>query len=373
MAGPSPWRASRGSLALSAVVGAGFGSWLWATGGDPLAALVAGVVAIVAVSLGELQAAFRLSHLLGEFADQVPGDPETETSVWGDQTVRWPDMGLAASGWTHRYSVRGFEVEVDGGVRDAPARLPREAARAALEDLARRPAFGGDGDRLPSIYPRLSALAIGPPLVALGLVTLAIGLAFGPAVLALGGALLGGGLLAGVGRWAGLVRVRSALAALGAGLEDGGVTVAHVDLVGGVGKPAFAVVTDAGTVPVQCTAHPWGRIRVTVGELTVGRRLADARAVGREAAPLVRGASAAELAVPDRADLPTRRRLLFAGITGLFTLLGAAFLLLSVPGGGCGSDCWLLRSVGALSLCFAVGLGGVATGRLPGAERLLRQ
>lgn len=369
MARPSPWRASAGAFALSVVVGVGFVVLIWRGGGNLAAGVFAGASSLLVVSLGELQAQYRLSHVLGEFAGQVPGEPEAESSWSGDQAVRWPDLGLAASGWTHRFTLRGLEVEVDDRVRYESVRRPREAARAALADRDRRPT----GSRLPSVYPRLSALRVGPPVVLGGAVLLVFGLALGPVVRTVGATVLVGGLVLGVGRWAGLVRTRTGLASFAEGLEAGGVEVEHVDLVGGVFAPGFEVVTGSGRVPVRCVAHPWGRLRVTVGDRTVEGRLHDGEAVGREVAALVRETPTAGRSTPAW-RLLTARHFLFGGLAAVFGAMavGAFGVALSGPG-GCDADCLLVGLLGLLSLAFAVGLGGIAAGLLPGSERVLRQ
>lgn len=342
---PSPWRASAGTLALFVGAAVVFGTLLWLQTGDVLAGFAAGSV-VVLVSLAELQAAFRLNRVLREFARQVPGEPEADQSYTGDQSLRWPDLGLAVEGWTHRFTVRGLEVDADGTPWDVSTWRPREGAREVLDHLGQEPAFARFEDRLPSIYPRVSALRVGVPagFVAFVVVvfggTLLLGDALPPWTYLLAPAV---GVLAGASRWAGLAGVRRALVALADGLHEGGVDLERIDLLEGVVRPEFAVRTTHGTATLRCVAHPWGRLRVTHLDREREARLPAARAVGRDVAGWLTTtpATAGDDMGRQRGDLTVVERLSFVAIGAFCVAFGG--VLVGRPGvvtaGECTESC----------------------------------
>lgn len=375
MALPSPWRASGVMLALGGGTGLVLGVVLRLDSGSLPAAVAVALVTALMLGGAELQAALRLNWALREFAGQVPGTPEASASPWGDQRVEWPDLGLAASGETHRFRVLGLDVETDGRGFGGSLHRPRETAREALAARGHAPAFDDPDDRLPSVYPRLSAIRVGVPVGAAALVLAALAdLPASPTVaggLPLGIVVLGGGV-----RWAGLAGVRRGLVALSAGLQEGGVAVEYVDLVGGLVAPAFAVHTDAGTAAVRCVAQPWGRLRATVGDQSVRGRVVDGQSVGRDAAALLRESEGVETRV-DSGDLVTTGRV-FSAVFGACSVAFGGLLVVRpgvVTGGECTRACLLeqlLEAVpflhvafGGLLVLFGLASLAVAVGRLP--------
>lgn len=360
------------AMGLAAVV------LLWLEYGSVRAGVVVALIIVVLLGGAELQAALRLNWSLREFASQVPGTPEASASPRGDQTVRWPDLGLAASGGTHRFRVRGLTVDVDGLSRSASTLRPREAAREALETLGREPAFRSFDDRLPSVYPRLSALRAGAGVgvVALLLAGLADPVTPGGASGVVVAVVASTPVLAAALRWAGLVRVRQGLVALSEGLREGGVSVDRIDLVGGIVAPAVSLTTDEGTVAVRSVAHPWGRVRATVGDRSVEGRLPEVRSVGRDAAALLREGADGEARV-DSSGLVTTGRVFSAAFGACSVGVGA--LLVGRPGVVVGGECtraclfeaalgtvpFLNAAVGGLLVLLGLAALAVAAGRLP--------
>jgi len=287
MAHPSPWRASVGTVGMLLATGSVFGLLVWADFGDRLGFL-AGLLVVAPLILAELWAAFALTHRLGEFAGQIPGEPDAEASIWGDQRLHWPALGLSVAGSTRRFRVRSPHVEFDDGSdhMTVPAAKPREIAREALARLDRAPALASRADRFPSPPPRWTSVWTG--VVATGVVTLALfGLVavIGPDAFALEMlGMLALGPLAGVVRWVGLSRVRIALDDLVDGLEAAGVPLVRIDRQEGGFRPVYAVRTPQGTVTMQCLTLPRGKLSVS----HVGRErratLSDGEEVGREAA-----------------------------------------------------------------------------------------
>lgn len=294
MAKPSPWRASAGVFVLFALLGVGFAVVLWANSRGLVAGVAVAVATIAVVYPAYLQAAYRLSWALGEFAGQVPGEPEPAESVHGDQSLRWPDLGLSVEGGTHKFRVTGLVAEADGREWTVAVSRPREGARRVLESLDRQPAFDRFEDRLPSIYPRLSALKVAVPTTFLGLVAVALG---GPLLAGDGyprwwlvvGALAG--VLVGAVRWNGLVGVRRALVDLGDGLHDAGVELDRIDRIEGHVRLQFAIHTGQGTTTLRCVALPGGRLTVGHGDRERAARFDDARALGRGVGEWLRGTS----------------------------------------------------------------------------------
>lgn len=343
---PSPWRASAGTLALFAGAAVVFGTLLWLQRGDVLAGVAVGGMVVVVFGFAELQAAFRLNRVLREFGGQVPGEPEADESYTGDQSVRWPDLGLAVEGWTHRYTVRGLEVTADGTYRDASTWRPREGAREVLDALGHEPSFDRFEERLPSIYPRVSALRVGVPA---GFVAFVVVL--GSGIHLAGGApplwtyLLApaAGAFAAWVRWSGLASVRRALVALADGLHEGGVELERIDLLEGVVRPEFAVRTSQGTATVRCVAHPWGRLHVAHLDREREARLPAAGDVGRDlagwltATPVTAGDDVGRR----RGALTVVERVSFLAIGLLFAAFGG--VLLGRPGvvtaGECTESC----------------------------------
>jgi hypothetical protein len=291
MVHPSPWLASAGTVGILLAVGAVFGVVIRAESGDPFG-LVAGPLIALPLVLAELRAAFALSGLLREFASQVPGEPEAETSLLGDQRLDWPRLGLSVSGSTHRFQVQRSRVEFDGEEGMAvPATRPREVAREALDRLDREPAFATRADRFPSIAPGRAGVWTGViATVVVVFAVLAFGVAVGPDAfppVVLGVVVLGP--LAGLVRWAGLVSVRTALGGLVDGLEAEGVPLERIDRLEGGFRPAYAVRTSQGTVTVRCLALPRGRLSVSHIDREREARLSLAEDVGREIAELLTG------------------------------------------------------------------------------------
>lgn len=366
---PSPWRASGGTLALFGGAAVVFGTLLWLQTGDALAGVAVGSV-VVLFSLAEVQAAFRLNRALQEFGGQVPGDPEADESNMGDQSVRWPDLGLAVEGWTHRFTVRGLEVTADGTYRDVSTWRPREGAREVLDDLGHEPSFDRFEERLPSIYPRVSALRVGVPAAVVAFVVVVFG-----GIPLVGGALPlwtyllapAAGALAAWVRWSGLASVRRALVALADGLHEGGVELERIDLLEGVLRPEFAVRTTHGTATLRCVAHPWGRLRVAHLNREREARLPAAAAVGRDlagwltATPVTAGDDVGR----QRGALTVVERFSFLVIGLFFVVFGG--VLLGRPGvvtaGECTESCLFEAFVETVPLGnVVVGLLVVAVG-----------
>lgn len=285
MAKPSPWRASAGMFVLFALLGVGLGFVLWANSRGLVAGAAVAVMTVAVVYPAYLQAAYRLSWALGEFAGQVPGEPEPEESLGGDQSLRWPDLGLSVEGGTRQFRVTGLVAAADGREWNLSVSRPREGARRVLERLDRQPTFDQFEDRLPSLYPRLSALKVALPTAFLGLVAVSLG----------GSELAGGGyprwwlgigalagVLVGAVRWAGLARVRRALVDLGDGLHEAGVELDHIDRIEGLVRLQFAIHTAQGTATLRCVALPSGRLTVSHGDRERAARFDAARAAGRE-------------------------------------------------------------------------------------------
>lgn len=342
MATTSPWRASSGVFVLFLVAGAGFGAVLWLGAGEPIAGLAVGVVTVLLIYPAELQAAFRLSWALREFAGQVPGEPVAEESRMGDQSLRWADLGLSVEGGTHRFRVTGLvaEAQAEGRTWDVRVSRPREGARRVLEDLDCEPAFDGVDERLPSVYPRLSAAKVGALVTFLGLVGVGLG----------GPVLAGGvyplwwlwvgpvaGLLAAGLRWAGLAGVRRALVALVEGLHESGVEFDRIDRLEGLLRLQFALRTPRGTATVTAFALPGGRLVVGQGDREREVRFGDARAVGRDLATWLTDTpdAAGEEAIdePGPGDLTAGQRLVFAVLGAGFAAYGGV-LLVGVTGSG---------------------------------------
>lgn len=272
---------------LFALTGVVLGVILSLREGGPLAGVAVAGATVLVVYPAYLQAAYRLSWALGEFAGQVPGEPEPEESLMGDQSLRWPDLGLSVEGGTHRFRVTGLVAEADGRVWDVSPSRPREGARRVLEALDREPAFDSFADRLPSVYPGLSALKAGVWVTFVGLVAVALG---GPVVAGgtyplwwLAAAVLAGVLAAAV-RWAGLAGVREALVAFGDGLHEGGVELDRIDCIDGWVRLQFAVHAELGTVRLRCLGLPGGRLSVTHDDRERTARRDDAGEVGRAVA-----------------------------------------------------------------------------------------
>lgn len=339
---PSPWRASAGTLALFVGVAVVFGALLWLQRGDVLPGVAVGGIVVVLFGVAELQAAVRLNRVLREFGGQVPGEPESDQSYMGDQSVRWPDLGLAVEGWTHRFTVRGLEVTADGTYRDVSTWRPREGAREVLDDLGHEPSFDRFEERLPSIYPRVSALRVGVPAAVVAFVVVVFG-----GVQLVGGALplwtyllapTAGAVTAWV-RWSGLAGVRRALVALADGLHEGGVELERIDLLEGVLRPEFAVRTSQGMATLRCVAHPRGRLRVAHLDREREARLPAARAVGRDlagwltATPVTAGDDVGR----QRGALTVVERFSFLAI-GLFCV-GFGGVLLGRPGVVTAGEC----------------------------------
>lgn len=248
-------------LAVSLLLGGALG-----LDGDPLPAVAATVVCAVVMGAVVGQAPARLARRLDEFAGQVPGEPEVSIAWHGAGTLEWPDLGLTVEGNVHRYRLQDVTVHVGQETRFPSATRPREAARAALDELGEEPALAGPEDRLPSLYPREAGLLTG--VLAAVLAGSAVGL---------GGPLVAGGVyplwwwwlvpvagvVAGLVRWLGLAHVRRALRSLAAELGYAGTEVGTVDRTGGRLRLTFAVRTTDGSVPVRCLAVPYGRMTAT--------------------------------------------------------------------------------------------------------------
>jgi hypothetical protein len=326
MGGTSPWRAAACSVGLYALAGVGFAAVLWVNTGEVLAGVAVGLVTTGLLATAEFQAAARLSWRLSEFAGQVPGEPESQVSVWGDQSLHWPALGLTVQGGTHRFLITGLVAEAEGRTWDVQFSRPRESARRVLADLGREPAFEGFDDRFPSVYPRLSGLKAGAVATLLGVLAVAIG---GPAVA--GGTYpawwlaspLAAGVLVGGLRWAGLRSARAAVRAVCQGLRQGGIRVGSVDRIEGLVRLQFVVHTPEGTGVLRCDAVPGGRLAVSHGDDERSGSTEEAAAMGRGLARWLAAspgpAEARSTAPPAPGDLTAAQRLLFAS-------LGAGFL-----------------------------------------------
>jgi len=352
---PSPWRAAGRMLGIGAAGGLAIMAFVRSESGQVLPGVPVALLLVALLGGAELQAALRLNWSLREFASQVPGTPEASTSLGGDQSIGWPDIGLEAKGGTHRFRVERLTVETGDRTRSASLRRPRESAREALERLGHEPAFEDFTERMPSVYPRLSAIRVGIPVTGAAFVLAAVVHPRLSAEVLLAGVVAIGVLAPGL-RWVGLARVRRALVDLADGLRDGGVAVERIDLAGGIVAPAFRLRTDHGRVAVRCVAHPWGRLRTTVGEETFDGRLGDADAVGRDAASRLREGEPGEPVV-DRDSVVTVGRLSMAAFGTLFTAFGA--LLVVRPGvvtaGECTRAClleWLVAVVPFFNVLF---------------------
>lgn len=377
MAHTSPLRASRGWFVLSAFAGGVFAVLLWASSGGVVAGIAVATVTILVLLPAQLQAAYRLSWRLREFAGQVPGEPTAEESFLGDQSLHWPELGLTVEGGIHRFRVTGLVAEADGKRWSVQLTRPREGARRVLHDLDREPSIGAPADRLPSIYPRLSGAKAGVLVAFVVLVAVALG---APILVAGSYPLwwLGAGPLAGtavaVVRWSGLVDVRRAVADLVDGLSAGGVHVASVDRLGGLVRLRFVVKTSEGAALLHSVAVPRAPLVVRLGDLERRASSGDATTVGRTLASVLADrtipASTEAFVEPDPRDLTAAQRLLFVGLGAGFAGLGAVLF-----GGVIGAGFEVLVSggfsamtaIGGLSTVTGVALFAVGLhGRVPG-------
>jgi hypothetical protein len=242
MALPSPFRAIWGYVAIAWVLGLGF-AWALADS-DPLGALVMGVGFPLLGSLTPLQASLRLRRVLGEFANQVPGDPEPDHSAWTDQTLTWKDPDLVVEGSTFRgCRLSNLAIHAAGSRSYRSPLRARETAREALGSLELEPTIESWADRLPSPDPVHGTVrTIGCLLLVLPGLLLFVGIfVLGALWLAVAG--VGTSVLAGVFRWWTLRRARRGFEALAAGLRDGGVQTCWIDFEGGLLRLRFTVVT----------------------------------------------------------------------------------------------------------------------------------
>lgn len=265
MAPIPPGRAAARTAPVVLVVSLALGGLLYLQG-DPRPAIAATLVCVVVMGVVVGQAPARLAWRLGEFASQVPGEPDATVAWRGEQTLEWPDLGLTVEGNIHRYRLQDFAVHTGDDVRYLAATRPREAARTALEELGEAPAFAGPDDRLPSLYPRLAGLLTG----FLGAVLAGIAVGLGGPVVA-GGVhplwwwtvIPAVGVLAGGTRWLGLAHARRCYRGVADDLYERGVEVDRMDRTGGRIRIAVTVHTDVGGVPTRCVAVPYGLITAT--------------------------------------------------------------------------------------------------------------
>lgn len=373
MGGPSPWRASAGSFGLYVLAGGVFAALLWLNTGELLAGVVVATATVLVLFPAELQAASRLSWRLGEFAGQGPGAPAPEVSWWGDQSIHWPDLGLTVEGGVHRFRIAGLVARADGRTWDVQLSRPREGARRVLEDLGAEPAFEGSGDRLPSVYPRLSGLKAG--VLATFVAAVAVGLG-GPIVaggtypLPWLGLPIAAGVLVGGLRWYGLRHARTTVRALCRGLSQGGLRVERVDRLEGLLQLTFAVGTPAGAGVVRSGAFPRGRLAVSYGDRRRRAPAAEAESAGRALARWLAAAArgAAEgVTAPPPDDLTAAQRLLFAALGTGFLAVGAFFV--GVTGPWRGAVAPELLGVGIAAGILGAGLLAIGwLGREPTAD-----
>jgi hypothetical protein len=147
---PSPCRAIWGYVAITWLIG---GLFAWSLiEPDPLGALVMGVGFPALGILIPLQASLRLRRVLREFAEQVPGDPEPDRTVWNEQTLTWDRLDLTVEGSTFRgIRLTNLVILADGSRTFRSPIRAREAAREALETLDREPDPSTWGERLPDL------------------------------------------------------------------------------------------------------------------------------------------------------------------------------------------------------------------------------
>lgn len=367
----SPLRASRGWVLLSALAGGVFAALLWASSGEVVAGIVVATATVLVLLPAQLQAAARLSWRLREFAEQVPGEPTATETFLGDQALHWPELGLTVRGGTHRFRVTGLVAETDDRRWSLQLGRPREGARRVLEAIDREPTFEGLGDRLPSLYPRLSGMKVGAIATLLVLVGIAL---LGP-ILAAGryplrwlavGPLAG--ILVGWVRWSTIAGVRRALADLIDGLSAGGVRVETVDRLGGLVRLRFVAKTAAGPALVRCVAVPRGHLVVSLDGRARRGRFDEATSVGRTLAAWLTDRTTPPGTVafeePEPEDLTAAQRILFATLAAVFALLGSIMVGIAALGAG-DSDAWVLAG-GLLSMLACVGLLVTALrGRVP--------
>lgn len=286
-----PVRAATGPIVLFGLLGGTFGVLL-VVNGEPGALLVGGGTALVG-SAYAVQSSIRLRYVLKEFASQVPGEPTADHSWWIRQSLSWDDPPLVVEGST---ASRGFwlgslTVRAGGHRQSRSPTRPREAAREALAFLDREPALDSWDERLPSPDPTHAAVRTTGVLAAV-LPLLLVAVSGSDPTSARGGVLVGVGVaLAGGG---GLVRgvtlrqIRSGLRTLEDGMQAGGVRTEWIDYTGGYVRLRYRVHTNAGTVELRATGHPWGRVTPSLDGIE-GGQLPNLSDCGRAIAAEIRG------------------------------------------------------------------------------------